>query len=110
MDCRDISIGAWFEACIDSVSHCPKGQHSTSKAPTAGKVGRPSKRTNGKLETEPGQGQSHPSSSTDTNNGNNYSMLNSDSGPGAGSSASQTDSTATDKEKEDVTYHIKYDE
>uniref|UniRef100_A0A673WK55 E3 ubiquitin-protein ligase UHRF n=1 Tax=Salmo trutta TaxID=8032 RepID=A0A673WK55_SALTR len=110
VDCRDISIGAWFEACIDNVTRTPKGQNGNSKAPTAGKVGRPSKRTNGKLETEPGQGQSHPSSSTDSNNGNNDSTLNSDSGPGAGSSTSQTDSTATDKEKEDVTYHIKYDD
>uniref|UniRef100_A0A8C7KDQ3 E3 ubiquitin-protein ligase UHRF n=1 Tax=Oncorhynchus kisutch TaxID=8019 RepID=A0A8C7KDQ3_ONCKI len=110
VDCRDISIGAWFEACIDKVARTPKGQNSNSKAPTAGKVGRPSKRTNGKLEAEPGQGQSHPSSSTDNSNGNNYSMLNSDSGPGAASSTSQTDSTATDKEKEDVTYHIKYDD
>uniref|UniRef100_A0A8C7IY99 E3 ubiquitin-protein ligase UHRF n=2 Tax=Oncorhynchus TaxID=8016 RepID=A0A8C7IY99_ONCKI len=39
VDCRDISIGAWFEACIDNVSLSPKGQNSTSKAPTAGKVG-----------------------------------------------------------------------
>ncbi|XP_038845537.1 E3 ubiquitin-protein ligase UHRF2-like isoform X2 [Salvelinus namaycush] len=110
VDCRDISIGAWFEACIDNVSRSPKGQNSTSKAPTAGKVGRPSKRTNGKLETEPGQGQSHLSSS-DNNNGNNCSVLNSASiGPGAGPSTSQTDSTATDKEKEDVTYHIRYDD
>uniref|UniRef100_A0A8C7THU6 E3 ubiquitin-protein ligase UHRF n=1 Tax=Oncorhynchus mykiss TaxID=8022 RepID=A0A8C7THU6_ONCMY len=53
VDCRDISIGAWFEACIDKVARTPKGQNS--KAPTAGKVGRPSKRTNGKLEAEPGQ-------------------------------------------------------
>uniref|UniRef100_A0A673WJC5 E3 ubiquitin-protein ligase UHRF n=1 Tax=Salmo trutta TaxID=8032 RepID=A0A673WJC5_SALTR len=83
VDCRDISIGAWFEACIDNVTRTPKGQNGNSKAPTAGKVGRPSKRTNGKLETD---------------------------GPGAGSSTSQTDSTATDKEKEDVTYHIKYDD
>ncbi|XP_013994240.2 E3 ubiquitin-protein ligase UHRF2 isoform X1 [Salmo salar] len=109
VDCRDISIGAWFEACIDSVSHSPKGQHSTSKAPTAGKVGRPSKRTNGKLETEPGQ--SHLSSSDNNNGNNSSSVLNSDSiGPGAGPSTSQTDYTATDKEKEDVTYHIRYDD
>uniref|UniRef100_A0A8C8M1T4 E3 ubiquitin-protein ligase UHRF n=1 Tax=Oncorhynchus tshawytscha TaxID=74940 RepID=A0A8C8M1T4_ONCTS len=116
VDCRDISIGAWFEACIDNVSLSPKGQNSTSKAPTAGKVGRPSKRTNGKLETEPGQGQSHLSSSDNNNNNNNNgnnstSVLNSDSiGPGAGPSTSQTDYTATDKEKEDVTYHIRYDD
>uniref|UniRef100_A0A8K9XJI7 E3 ubiquitin-protein ligase UHRF n=1 Tax=Oncorhynchus mykiss TaxID=8022 RepID=A0A8K9XJI7_ONCMY len=31
VDCRDISIGAWFEACIDNVSLSPKGQNSTSK-------------------------------------------------------------------------------
>ncbi|XP_064833482.1 E3 ubiquitin-protein ligase UHRF2-like [Oncorhynchus masou masou] len=112
VDCRDTSIGAWFEACIDNVSVSPKGQNSTSKAPTAGKVGRPSKRTNGKLETEPGQGQSHLSSSDNNNNGNNStSVLNSDSiGPGAGPSTSQTDYTATDKEKGDVTYHIRYDD
>nr|XP_046160951.1 LOW QUALITY PROTEIN: E3 ubiquitin-protein ligase UHRF2-like [Oncorhynchus gorbuscha] len=115
VDCRDISIGAWFEACIDNVSLSSKGQNSTSKAPTAGKVGRPSKRTNGKLETEPGQGQSHLSSSDNNNNNNNgnnsTSVLNSDSiGPGAGPSTSQTDYTATDKEKEDVTYHIRYDD
>uniref|UniRef100_A0A8C8H2J1 E3 ubiquitin-protein ligase UHRF n=1 Tax=Oncorhynchus tshawytscha TaxID=74940 RepID=A0A8C8H2J1_ONCTS len=90
VDCRDISIGAWFEACIDNVSLSPKGQNSTSKAPTAGKVGRPSKRTNGKLETEPGQGQSHLSSS-DNNNNNNNNGNNSTS-------------------KEDVTYHIRYDD
>uniref|UniRef100_A0A8C7KFG7 E3 ubiquitin-protein ligase UHRF n=1 Tax=Oncorhynchus kisutch TaxID=8019 RepID=A0A8C7KFG7_ONCKI len=39
VDCRDISIGAWFEACIDKVARTPKGQNSNSKAPTAGKVG-----------------------------------------------------------------------
>uniref|UniRef100_A0A8C7QD52 E3 ubiquitin-protein ligase UHRF n=1 Tax=Oncorhynchus mykiss TaxID=8022 RepID=A0A8C7QD52_ONCMY len=89
VDCRDISIGAWFEACIDNVSLSPKGQNSTSKAPTAGKVGRPSKRTNGKLETEPGQGQSHLSSSDNNNNNNNGNNSTS---------------------KEDVTYHIRYDD
>uniref|UniRef100_A0A4W5M4W5 E3 ubiquitin-protein ligase UHRF n=1 Tax=Hucho hucho TaxID=62062 RepID=A0A4W5M4W5_9TELE len=36
VDCRDISIGAWFEACIDNVTRTPKGQNS--KAPTAGKI------------------------------------------------------------------------
>lgn len=108
MDCRDVSIGAWFEACIDNVTRAPKGQNP--KAPTGGKVGRPSKRTNGKLESE----QSQPSLD---NNGN--SVLNSDSGP----STSQTDctatatatgtatATATEKDKEEeVTYHIRYDE
>uniref|UniRef100_A0A673WJE0 E3 ubiquitin-protein ligase UHRF n=1 Tax=Salmo trutta TaxID=8032 RepID=A0A673WJE0_SALTR len=27
VDCRDISIGAWFEACIDNVTRTPKGQN-----------------------------------------------------------------------------------
>ncbi|KAL0965860.1 hypothetical protein UPYG_G00286710 [Umbra pygmaea] len=111
VDCRDTSIGAWFEACIDNVTRSIKGQSSNSKAPTAGKVGRPSKRTNGKLDTVPGQGQSNPSSSTDNNNGNSSSPVgNSDSGSGAGPSTSKTDSTAADKENEDVTYHIRYDD
>uniref|UniRef100_A0A8C7W9G1 E3 ubiquitin-protein ligase UHRF n=1 Tax=Oncorhynchus mykiss TaxID=8022 RepID=A0A8C7W9G1_ONCMY len=43
VDCRDISIGAWFEACIDKVARTPKGQNS--KAPTAGKVGQNSTAT-----------------------------------------------------------------
>uniref|UniRef100_A0A7N8WQR5 E3 ubiquitin-protein ligase UHRF n=1 Tax=Mastacembelus armatus TaxID=205130 RepID=A0A7N8WQR5_9TELE len=82
VDCRDVSIGAWFEACIENVTRAPKGQIT----PTKGKVGRPPKRTNGKLEVE--QGQAH-------------------------TSTSQTDSTATTESKEreeDVIYHIKYDD
>uniref|UniRef100_A0A672J8A5 E3 ubiquitin-protein ligase UHRF n=1 Tax=Salarias fasciatus TaxID=181472 RepID=A0A672J8A5_SALFA len=46
VDCRDVSIGAWFEACIENVTRAPKGQIT----PPKGKVGRPPKRTNGKLE------------------------------------------------------------
>uniref|UniRef100_A0A3P8XQT1 E3 ubiquitin-protein ligase UHRF n=1 Tax=Esox lucius TaxID=8010 RepID=A0A3P8XQT1_ESOLU len=83
VDCRDTSIGAWFEACIDNVTRTAKGQSSNNKASTAGKVGRPSKRTNGKVEIV---------------------------GLGAGPSTSKTDSTTADKEKEDVTYHIRYDD
>uniref|UniRef100_A0A8D3CGF7 E3 ubiquitin-protein ligase UHRF n=1 Tax=Scophthalmus maximus TaxID=52904 RepID=A0A8D3CGF7_SCOMX len=26
VDCRDVSIGAWFEACIENVTQAPKGQ------------------------------------------------------------------------------------
>uniref|UniRef100_A0A8C4EVA6 E3 ubiquitin-protein ligase UHRF n=1 Tax=Dicentrarchus labrax TaxID=13489 RepID=A0A8C4EVA6_DICLA len=48
VDCRDVSIGAWFEACIENVTRAPKGQIT----PTKGKVGRPPKRTNGKLEVD----------------------------------------------------------
>uniref|UniRef100_A0AAQ5Y511 E3 ubiquitin-protein ligase UHRF n=1 Tax=Amphiprion ocellaris TaxID=80972 RepID=A0AAQ5Y511_AMPOC len=85
VDCRDVSIGAWFEACIENVTRAPKGQIM----PTKGKVGRPPKRTNGK----------------------NNVVLNSESN---GASTSQTDSTATapdSKEREeDVIYHIKYED
>uniref|UniRef100_A0A672K840 UHRF1 tandem tudor domain-containing protein n=1 Tax=Sinocyclocheilus grahami TaxID=75366 RepID=A0A672K840_SINGR len=42
VDCRDVSIGAWFEGVIEKVSPASKGQN--------GRVGRPSKRTNNKLE------------------------------------------------------------
>ncbi|XP_076019910.1 E3 ubiquitin-protein ligase UHRF2 [Genypterus blacodes] len=104
VDCRDVSIGAWFEACIESVSRTPKGQIT----PTKGKVGRPPKRTNGKLEAEPGQ--AHTQGQTTDSNRNNV-VLNLDSN---GASTSQTDSataTGETKEKEDdVTYHIKYED
>uniref|UniRef100_A0A8B9K838 E3 ubiquitin-protein ligase UHRF n=1 Tax=Astyanax mexicanus TaxID=7994 RepID=A0A8B9K838_ASTMX len=53
VDCRDISIGAWFEGTIERVTPGTKKQNiKTETAPTAGKVGRPSKRTNGKLESD----------------------------------------------------------
>ncbi|XP_035524489.1 E3 ubiquitin-protein ligase UHRF2-like isoform X1 [Morone saxatilis] len=101
VDCRDVSIGAWFEACIENVTRAPKGQIT----PTKGKVGRPPKRTNGKLEAE--QGQTHGLGQTTDSNRNNV-VLNSESN---GASTSQTDSTAESKEREeDVIYHIKYDD
>ncbi|GAA6217116.1 E3 ubiquitin-protein ligase UHRF2-like isoform X1 [Lates japonicus] len=103
VDCRDISIGAWFEACIENVTRAPKGQIT----PTKGKVGRPPKRTNGKLEAE--QGQAHGQGQTIDSNRNNV-VLNSESN---GASTSQTDSTAATESKEreeDVIYHIKYDD
>uniref|UniRef100_A0A3Q3MBJ4 E3 ubiquitin-protein ligase UHRF n=1 Tax=Mastacembelus armatus TaxID=205130 RepID=A0A3Q3MBJ4_9TELE len=84
VDCRDVSIGAWFEACIENVTRAPKGQIT----PTKGKVGRPPKRTNGKLEVE--QGQAHSQSQTTDTNRNNV-VLNSESNG-------------------DVIYHIKYDD
>ncbi|XP_071378449.1 LOW QUALITY PROTEIN: E3 ubiquitin-protein ligase UHRF2-like [Centroberyx affinis] len=84
VDCRDVSIGAWFEACIENVTRAPKGQISP---PTKGKVGRPPKRTNGKLEAEPGQAQNQ------------------------GQIATSTDSNRNNVEREeDVIYHIKYDD
>ncbi|XP_046723224.1 E3 ubiquitin-protein ligase UHRF2-like isoform X3 [Silurus meridionalis] len=54
VDCRDVSIGAWFEATIERVTLSNKG--SKSKAETAasstGRAGRNGKRINGKVETE----------------------------------------------------------
>uniref|UniRef100_A0A669DWU9 E3 ubiquitin-protein ligase UHRF n=1 Tax=Oreochromis niloticus TaxID=8128 RepID=A0A669DWU9_ORENI len=103
VDCRDVSIGAWFEACIENVTRAPKGQIT----PTKGKVGRPPKRTNGKLEAEQGQAHGH-GQNTDSNRTN--VVLNSESN---GASTSQTDSTAALESKEreeDVIYHIKYED
>ena len=103
VDCRDISIGAWFEACVENVTWPPKGQIP----PTKGKVGRPPKRTNGKLEAE--QGQAHGQGQTTDSNRNNVEL----SSESNGASTSQTDSTAaseTKEKEEDVLYHIKYDE
>ncbi|XP_028273546.1 E3 ubiquitin-protein ligase UHRF2 isoform X2 [Parambassis ranga] len=103
VDCRDVSIGAWFEACIENVTLPPKEQIT----PTKGKVGRPSKRTNGKLEAELGQAYSQ-GQTTDSNRNN--VVLNSESN---GASTSQTDSTAATESKEreeDVIYHIKYED
>lgn len=88
VDCRDVTIGAWFEACIENVT----------LAPAKAKVGRPLKRTNGKLEAEQGQ-------TTDTNRNNNG--LNTDS---SGAATSQTDSTAATETKEEIIYHIKYED
>uniref|UniRef100_A0A8D3E4Q3 E3 ubiquitin-protein ligase UHRF n=1 Tax=Scophthalmus maximus TaxID=52904 RepID=A0A8D3E4Q3_SCOMX len=78
VDCRDVSIGAWFEACIENVTQAPKGQIT----PPKGKVGRPPKRTNGKLESN-----------------------------GASTSQTDPAAAAEGKEREeDVIYHIKYDD
>uniref|UniRef100_A0A7N6A9F4 E3 ubiquitin-protein ligase UHRF n=1 Tax=Anabas testudineus TaxID=64144 RepID=A0A7N6A9F4_ANATE len=79
VDCRDVSIGAWFEACIENATRASKGQTT----PTKGKVGRPPKRTNGKLEAE--QGQAHFQGQT-------------------------TDCSRNNVREEDVIYHIKYDD
>uniref|UniRef100_A0AAX7TR56 E3 ubiquitin-protein ligase UHRF n=1 Tax=Astatotilapia calliptera TaxID=8154 RepID=A0AAX7TR56_ASTCA len=78
VDCRDVSIGAWFEACIENVTRAPKGQIT----PTKGKVGRPPKRTNGKLESN-----------------------------GASTSQTDSTAASESKEREeDVIYHIKYED
>ncbi|XP_029920621.1 E3 ubiquitin-protein ligase UHRF2 isoform X2 [Myripristis murdjan] len=114
VDCRDVSIGAWFEACIENVTRAPKAQIP----PTKGKVGRPPKRTNGKLEAESGQAPSQGQTATSTDSNRNNVVLKLDS---SGASTSKTDSTAaatssaaatgdTKEREEDVIYHIKYDD
>uniref|UniRef100_A0A8C5DTP0 E3 ubiquitin-protein ligase UHRF n=1 Tax=Gouania willdenowi TaxID=441366 RepID=A0A8C5DTP0_GOUWI len=100
VDCRDVTVGAWFEACVENVTRAPKGQIT----PTKGKVGRPPKRTNGKLEAEPGQ--AHGQVQTTDNNRNNV-VLNSESN---GASTAQTDSTDSKEREDDVIYHIKYED
>ncbi|KAJ8401938.1 hypothetical protein AAFF_G00375190 [Aldrovandia affinis] len=92
VDCRDISIGAWFEASIDRVTRASKGHNGKPSA--SGLSGKLSKRTNGKLDID----QSH--SGLD-NNGNSVFSL--DSGP----STSHTDCRNIEEE---VAYHIKYDD
>uniref|UniRef100_A0A8C1U1V7 UHRF1 tandem tudor domain-containing protein n=1 Tax=Cyprinus carpio TaxID=7962 RepID=A0A8C1U1V7_CYPCA len=84
VDCRDVSIGAWFEGVIEKVTPASKAQN--------GRVGRPCKRTNGKLDSEPSSSSS--SSSTDTHS----TALHSDQ-----PSTSRTDPAH-------VSYHIKYEE
>ncbi|TSL04215.1 E3 ubiquitin-protein ligase UHRF2 [Bagarius yarrelli] len=93
VDCRDVSIGAWFEATIEKVTRSNKG--SKSKAETAAsstsKAGRNGKRVNGKVEVE-----------SDTSV---TVLLNSNSEQ---PSTSQTD--VEDPGKDDVSYHIKYED
>ncbi|XP_053724816.1 E3 ubiquitin-protein ligase UHRF1-like isoform X1 [Synchiropus splendidus] len=87
VDCKDVSIGAWFEACVENVT----------MAPIKARVGRPPKKPqNGKLDAE---------QITDTNRN---IVLNTDSN---GASTSQTDSAAQSKNREEeVLYHIKYED
>ncbi|XP_061703665.1 E3 ubiquitin-protein ligase UHRF2-like [Syngnathoides biaculeatus] len=92
VDCRDVTVGAWFEACVENVTRAPKG-------PVKAKVGRPPKRTNGKLEGEQGQHPLGPAQCTDAVRN---SALNPETN---GPSTSQTDSA-----EEDIVYHIKYDD
>lgn len=103
VDCRDVSIGAWFEACVENVTRAPKGQIT----PPKGKVGRPPKRTNGKLEVEQGQG-GPGGAGGQTADASRNTVLNSESN---GATTSQTDCTANpESREEDVVYHIKYED
>ncbi|KAK2827342.1 hypothetical protein Q7C36_018268 [Tachysurus vachellii] len=93
VDCRDVSIGAWFEATIEKVTLSNKG--SKSKAETAasstGRAGRNGKRINGKVETE------------SETNGTVPPHSNSEE-----PSTSQTE--AEDSGRDDISYHIKYED
>ncbi|XP_026995726.2 E3 ubiquitin-protein ligase UHRF2-like [Tachysurus fulvidraco] len=93
VDCRDVSIGAWFEATIEKVTLSNKG--SKSKAETAasstGRAGRNGKRINGKVETE------------SETNGTVPPHSNSEE-----PSTSQTE--AEDSGREVIGYHIKYED
>lgn len=94
VDCRDVSIGAWFEASIENVT----------LTPTKGKVGRPPKRTILKAEPEQTQAQDLSKDTCRTS-----AVLNTESN---GASTSQTDSSPTGNKgrEENVIYHIKYEE
>lgn len=93
MDCRDVSIGAWFEATIERATLSNKGSKNKAEpgASSTGRAGRTGKRINGKVETE-----------SDTN-GNVPVNLNSEE-----PSTSQTE--AEDPGREVISYHIKYEE
>lgn len=93
VDCRDVSIGAWFEATVERVTSCNKG--SKSKAETAasptGRAGRTGKRINGKVETE------------SDSNGTVPRRSNSEE-------PSTSQAEAENSGRGDVIYHIKYEE
>ncbi|XP_051960870.1 E3 ubiquitin-protein ligase UHRF2-like [Xyrauchen texanus] len=96
VDCRDVSVGAWFEGIMEKVTPATKGQNGKADAaPPAGRVGRPSKRTIAKLDCE------EKSTTTDSNGTSEKTLDNSEP------STSKTDSTHS---REDVTYHIKYED
>ncbi|KAA0719663.1 E3 ubiquitin-protein ligase UHRF2 [Triplophysa tibetana] len=98
VDCRDISIGAWFEGIIEKVSPATKGQNGKAEtAPPAPRVGRPRKQTNGKLDCV------ETLSSTDSN-GTSEKQINSDN------SEPSTSKTVSTNSSEDVSYHIKYED
>uniref|UniRef100_A0A8C7WWH3 E3 ubiquitin-protein ligase UHRF n=1 Tax=Oryzias sinensis TaxID=183150 RepID=A0A8C7WWH3_9TELE len=99
VDCRDVSIGAWFEASIENVTLTP-----TEINPTKGKVGRPPKRTNLKAEGEQTQAQDLTKDTRRTS-----AVLNTESN---GASTSQADASQTGNKgkEENVIYHIKYED
>ncbi|XP_073791703.1 E3 ubiquitin-protein ligase UHRF2 [Danio rerio] len=87
VDCRDVSIGAWFEAVIEKVSPASKAQKNKDSA--APRVGRPRKNTNGKLDTE---AQTSTNTHTHTD------------------SSTAADRLTTDSSTDRVSYHIRYED
>ncbi|TRY97138.1 hypothetical protein DNTS_032791, partial [Danionella cerebrum] len=81
VDCRDLSIGAWFEAIIEKVTPASKAQNG--KPDTPARVGRPCKRK--------------PEPVVDTDN-------NSEAAPG------RTAEPSTSRKEEDIGYHIRYED
>ncbi|CAL8321716.1 unnamed protein product [Lota lota] len=117
VDCRDVTVGAWFEASVENVT-------KAVPVPIKGKVGRPPKRTNGKLEAESGQPTPPPQSNSAAMDADRSSVALA-AGGGTGSSplaagAASTDSAAAKclatppgesrQREEDIVYHIKYDD
>ncbi|XP_056444514.1 E3 ubiquitin-protein ligase UHRF2-like isoform X1 [Gadus chalcogrammus] len=117
VDCRDVTVGAWFEASVENVTKAPP-------VPVKGKVGRPPKRTNGKLEAESGVQPAPPpqgNSGVDAARGSGGAALAAGGATGSSPLAAGTDSagakgpapapTADSRHREeDVVYHIKYDD
>lgn len=95
VDCRDISIGAWFEATIENVTHASKGPKSKECVASPAKSGKSSTRTNGNLEA---------TQTVANMDSNCRSVLNSDSSE---PSTSQLDCRLIQNE---LIYHIKYEE
>ncbi|KAG5272990.1 hypothetical protein AALO_G00171520 [Alosa alosa] len=95
VDCRDISIGAWFEATIENVTHASSGLNSKASVASTAKSGKASTRTNGKLEA---------AQTTVSLDNNCNSMINSDiSEP----STSQSECRLI---QDELIYQIKYED
>ncbi|XP_023656899.2 E3 ubiquitin-protein ligase UHRF2-like isoform X1 [Paramormyrops kingsleyae] len=90
VDCKDISIGAWFEATVEKVTRGPRGQNGS--AGMLGKSEQLGKRTNGRPEAERGR------AALDSNGNPVVNM-------GAGPSTSGWPAG-----EEATTYHIRYDD
>ncbi|KAJ3605190.1 hypothetical protein NHX12_027240 [Muraenolepis orangiensis] len=99
VDCRDVTVGAWFEAAVEKVT-------KVAPPPTKAKVGRPPKRPNGKLEAETG-GQPQGDVGQPQGDGERSNATPCGSSPLAGS---PTPPGEPKQREEDVVYHIKYED